>query len=183
MLTSSRNGVCHGYHLYLAFHHLLSIKHKVQLEIMGMSPIFGHKGIKYITFCANPCSRWLGIWVQSSPLPNSGRSLWETPLCWGASIVLLENRVQSQTVKIWDCHWLPNLISLSQCIDITSNDGKPCSFSEGDAIPYHHTASTKRCYAIGAAISIAFSASPNRIGRIWTTSANVPDRGNGLLRV
>lgn len=131
--------------------------------MMGMLPLLliCHKGIKYITFCVNPCRRWLGIWVQSSPPPNSGGSLREIPLCGGASIVLLYNRVQSQIVEIWDCHWLPNLISISLCIDIASNDCKPCSFSEGDAIPYHHTASTKRCYAISAAINIAFSASSN----------------------
>ena len=31
--------------------------------------------------------------------------------------------------------------------------------SEGDATPQHHTASTKKSYAIGAAISIVFSTS------------------------
>ena len=77
----------------------------------------------------------------------------------GESVVILEDRVRSQTVEIWDCHWLQNLISLSLCIEIASNDDKPCFSSEGDATPHHHTASTKRCYSIGAAISIAFSAS------------------------
>ena len=76
----------------------------------------------------------------------------------GASIVMLEDRVRSQTVEIWDCHWLQNLISISLCIEIASND-KPSFSSEGDATPHHHTASTKICHSIGAAISIAFSAS------------------------
>ncbi|XP_051239305.1 uncharacterized protein LOC127353784 [Dicentrarchus labrax] len=61
----------------------------------------------------------------------------------GASVVILEDSVQSQTVEIWDCHWLQNLISIALCIETLT----------------HHTASTKRCYSIGAAISIAFSAS------------------------
>ena len=36
----------------------------------------------------------------------------------GASVVILEERVWFQTVEIWDCHWLQNLISMSLCIEI-----------------------------------------------------------------
>ncbi|CAK6968511.1 uncharacterized protein LOC127353784 [Scomber scombrus] len=59
------------------------------------------------------------------------------------------------------------------CIEIASNDDKPCFSRDGDAAPHHHTASTKKML-LSAAISIAFSASsprpydPTAVGRIWT---------------
>ncbi|KAL6490631.1 hypothetical protein MHYP_G00009760 [Metynnis hypsauchen] len=83
----------------------------------------------------------------------------DKPRSVGASIVILEERVRCQIVEIWDCHWLQNFILISLCIEIASSDDKPCFSSEGDAAPHNHTASTKRCYSIGAAISIAFSVS------------------------
>ena len=68
------------------------------------------------------------------------------------------DRVWSQTVEIWDCHWLQNLIPISLCIEIASNDDEPGFSSERDAVPHHHTAPTKRFDSIGAAIGIEFSA-------------------------
>ena len=50
----------------------------------------------------------------------------DKPRSVGASVVILEDRVRSQTVEIWDCHWLQNLFSISLCIEIASNDDKPC---------------------------------------------------------
>ncbi|KAL6460179.1 hypothetical protein MHYP_G00319380 [Metynnis hypsauchen] len=46
----------------------------------------------------------------------------------------------------------------SEFYRIASNDNKPRFSSGGDADPHHHTASTKRCYSIGAGISTAFVA-------------------------
>ena len=63
--------------------------------------------------------------IPSSPLPNSAGCLLETPLS-GDEFVILEVRVQSQTVELWDGHWLQNLISISLCIEIASNDNNPC---------------------------------------------------------
>ena len=54
----------------------------------------------------------------------------------GVNVVILEDRVRSQTVEIWDCHWLQNLISISLCIEIASNEDKPRFSSEGDAAPH-----------------------------------------------
>ncbi|XP_066543051.1 uncharacterized protein mlphb [Hoplias malabaricus] len=51
---------------------------------------------------------------------------------WKKRIVILEDRVRSQTVEIWHCHWLQNFISISLCIEIASNDDKPRFSSEGD---------------------------------------------------
>lgn len=55
---------------------------------------------------------------------------------------LEEDGLQTWTVEMWDCHWVPHLISISFCIDIVSSDDKPCLFSEGDAAPNHHTYTT-----------------------------------------
>lgn len=38
-----------------------------------------------------------------------------------------ENRIWSQTVEIRDCNWLQNLILISICIKMNSNDDKPVS--------------------------------------------------------
>ena len=68
----------------------------------------------------------------------------------------------SQSVEIWDCHWLQNLISICPCIEIASDNESRFS-SEGDAGQHHHTASTRRRYSIGAAISTVFSTSSPHI--------------------
>ncbi|KAL7889584.1 hypothetical protein AOLI_G00018420 [Acnodon oligacanthus] len=47
--------------------------------------------------------------------------LFDKPRSVGASVVNLEDRVRSQTVEIWDCHWLQNFILISLCIEIASN--------------------------------------------------------------
>ena len=87
----------------------------------------------------------------------------DAPRSVGVSVVIFEDRVRSQTEEIWDCHWLQNVISLSLCIEIASNDDEPRFSSEGDAASHHNTTSTKRRYSIGAAVSIAFSASSPHI--------------------
>lgn len=50
-------------------------------------------------------------------------------------------------------------ISISLCIEITSNEDKPRFPSDGDAVPHHHIHSTNGCYSIGAAISTPFTPS------------------------
>ena len=60
----------------------------------------------------------------------AGYSILSTPKFWrkSSACVILEDRVWSQTVNIWDFHYLLNFISISLCIEITSNDHEP-SFS------------------------------------------------------
>jgi hypothetical protein len=55
-------------------------------------------------------------------------------------------------------HWLQNLISISLCIEIASNDDEP-RFPVREKPLHTITLPPPRCYSIGAAISIAFSAS------------------------
>ena len=94
----------------------------------------------------------------------------------GASIFILKDRIWSQTVETWDCHWLQNFISISLRTELAPNHDKPCFSGDGDAAPPHHTASTKRCYSIGAAITNGSPMSsphldpiyPSAAGRIWT---------------
>lgn len=81
-----------------------------------------------------------------------------------ASTVILQDRVRFQTVDIWDYSWLPDLISISNYTEITSNDVKPCFSSEGHVASHHDTACTKLCYPIVPAIRIEFSTSPSTFG-------------------
>ena len=53
------------------------------------------------------------------------------PALWGG-VVISEDRVWSQTVEIWDYHWLKKFISISLCIQVVCNDDKPNHSSEGD---------------------------------------------------
>lgn len=77
----------------------------------------------------------------------------------GVIVVISVDGVWSQTVEdmglplVAVVGW--SLISISLCFEMTSNDDKSCFSSDGDATPHHHTTSTKRCYSVGAAISIA----------------------------
>ena len=91
----------------------------------------------------------------------------------GVSVVILEDRIWSQTVEIWDRRWLQNVILISLCIESASTDDERCFSSEGDAAPHHHTASTKWCLLCAAITTLcAFSTlsvyDPGAVGRIWT---------------
>ncbi|KAK5853483.1 hypothetical protein PBY51_014630 [Eleginops maclovinus] len=100
----------------------------------------------------------------------------DNPRSVGASVVILEDGVWSQTVEIWDCHWLQHFISIISLI--ASNDEKPGFSSEGDAAPHLHTAPTTTCFSIGAGISRAFSVSPPHpdpmIQNLNSSLTNVP---------
>lgn len=77
------------------------------------------------------------------------------------------------TVEMWDCHWVPNLISISFCIDIVSSDDKPCLFSEGDAAQNHHTYTTERCYLISATINPHFDPTIQLLQQNLDSSVNI----------
>lgn len=80
--------------------------------------------------------------------------MWVLPIAKSfLPVVILEDRVRSQTVKIQDCHCC-RISSLSLCIEIASSDDKPC-FSQWRR-SHPTTTSTK---AIDEAISITLSMS------------------------
>lgn len=123
---------------------------------VGWHPILqlGHSGMTCTPKLIPQVSSGLEVRTSSSPLPNSGVILEViNPVCEG--VVILEDRVQSQTVEIWNCLRLQNLISISLCFKIAADDDKPCFSSEGDAAPNHHTASNKSCFTSSAAMGIA----------------------------
>ena len=92
-------------------------------------------------------------WPKTSGLHQDGHSLLSTPKFWSYALIksalwrwglLSWGIVWSQTVEMWDWHWLQNFI--------------PPSW-EGDDGPHHHTSSIRRCYSSGAAITKASSVS------------------------
>ncbi|GLD62565.1 G protein-coupled receptor, class C, group 5, member Bb [Lates japonicus] len=105
-------------------------------------------------------SRTVGL--LAAPLHLSTPKFWrvvsDKPRSVEASIVILEDR--EFCPRLWRYGIATGCrISISLCIEIASNDDKPRFSSDGDAAPHHQNASTRRCYSIDAAISIAFSAS------------------------
>src|SRR4029434_1822576 len=60
---------------------------------------------------------WVEVWTHGMPFHPLHSQILEVvsdkPRSVGVSVVILEDRVRSQTVEIWDCHWLKNLISIS----------------------------------------------------------------------
>ena len=132
------------------------------------------------TACASwsyKCSMRLRSWLQT------GRSILSTPEFWmqsdkspsvRASIVILEDRVQSQTGEIQECHWLQYLILISLCIEIGSHDDKPCFSHEGSAALHHQIASTKSCdhrcsnWHSVLIFSVSLPYDQTNLGTIWT---------------
>ena len=77
--------------------------------------------------------RTAGELHQSSPFPNSEGSLWQKkPNSVDTRLLILENRVWSQTMDIRDCHWMLNIIYLSA---LRSNYVKPCFSSKRISTP------------------------------------------------
>lgn len=55
------------------------------------------------------------------------------------SVGILKYTAQTQTMEIWKCHWLQNLIFISLQVGIATADGSPCLSSDGYVTSHHPT--------------------------------------------
>ena len=109
---------------------------------------------------------------------TAGHSILSTPTFWrysddpgsvGASVVILEDGSRSHIPKIWDRHWLQDLVPIPLCVEVSLNDYKVCLASDRDPTPHHDTAPSKRCHSVGTAICIA---GPILKGQTWHLSTS-----------
>ena len=79
---------------------------------------------------------WVEVWTHGRPFHPLHSHILEVlsddPGSVGASVVILEDGSRSHIPKIWDRHWLQNLVPIPLCVEVSLNDSQVCLASDRD---------------------------------------------------